>query len=78
MRKALRVYAEIVLMMSYIVLTLTFFAAYINPTKTVLVTINTFGEATPELVLLVLAIVPVMARFKEIIKSWHTKTPIMV
>ena len=51
-----RIISWIIMVTSYIVLYLTFIVAYISPNMRVLVTINTYGEANLELILLTLAI----------------------
>lgn len=53
--KLARIYGVSVVVLSYLVLFSTFLAAYFYPSKTVTITINTFGEANLELALLILA-----------------------
>ena len=55
------------LIATYFTCLLTFMAAYIYPTKSVIVTINSYGEANIELILLLVTL-PIVIRYviKEI------------
>ena len=55
---------------TYVTILITFLVAYLSPSKTVLVTINTFGEANIELVFLVLTIPGIYLAFKHLLYEW--------
>lgn len=51
-----RIVSWVIMTTSYLVLYLTFLVAYLSPNMAVLVTINDYGEANLELILLTLAL----------------------
>jgi len=52
----LLIISSVVLIASYVMLLCTFFTAYLNPNKTVHISVNNIGEANVEFLLLLLTI----------------------
>ena len=70
MNKLYKVTALITLVATYVTILLTFLTAYLHPSKSVLVTINTMGEANIEFALLALTIPAICAGFKHLLFKW--------
>ena len=69
MNVLLRLYAYVVLLVSYITMMITFIRAYFQPTKNTLVTINDYGEAKLEIILLALSIPVILMEMKNVARN---------
>ena len=65
LKRILRFIGRVGLLSSFVVMTITFFTAYFTESKRTLISINSFGEANIEFVLLIIVFISVCVLIKD-------------